>query len=593
MPSKTHERQDPSAPLTGGLVQSAVADNQDDFLKASDTAEQSGVLLEAAQASSDGASESVGEFAVGPVNINGAFVNGHLYYPFTIERREIEEVRRKGASPVKRLVTSYITKVVRSDGTVLDVIRLAAPRGTPRERQVLALTDGTRVEKEPQFSHYATWRLSSIQTFIAAMRSEALEPHRPLKEILADIVAHLRRSVWLPYEGDYTVLALYAAMSFVYQVFDALPLLIVRGEKGTGKSELGDAIAKVSCNATVIGQGSSAGVVRLLNEARGLVVLDDLESVGRIFEAASFGDVTQMLKLSYKKGTGRKAITDKNGKTTIFDFYGPKIINNTRGVDPILGSRMLQIQTRRIPDVLRQSLTLRGSDPGDLVRLRDELHVWGMAAAAAVHTHYTRLADHVGDRQAEIAAPLRVIAELSGDGRLRASLEVALQRQFTNRYRAGGATELLKEAVDNCIRGGASEQVSAAQVTLELRRLSEEDLSFQENWEGAIWKRPEWIGQQLRMLGIRDNALKVGRARLYGIITRIYGLRREYVEGVLKDLSAAGERPPQGRRPFDFCERNVCSACPYERICATTIDGLQRAKSLNRGKSGRLTVATQ
>lgn len=38
-----------------------------------------------------------------------------------------------------------------------------------------------------------------------------------------------------------------------------------------------------------------------------------------------------MLKLSYKKGTGRKAITDKNGKTTIFDFYGPKVVNNTRG----------------------------------------------------------------------------------------------------------------------------------------------------------------------------------------------------------------------------------------------------------------------
>lgn len=142
------------------------------------------------------------------------------------------------------------------------------------------MTDGTRVEREPQFSHYATWRLGSIQAFIAATQSKSPAPHRSLRELLAEVIAHLRRSVWLPYEGDYTVLAVYAAMSFVYQVFDAIPLLIMRGEKGTGKSELGDALAKVSCNATVIGQGSPAGVVRLLSEARGLVVLDDLESVG-------------------------------------------------------------------------------------------------------------------------------------------------------------------------------------------------------------------------------------------------------------------------------------------------------------------------
>ena len=301
-------------------------------------------------------------------------------------------------------MASYVTKVLRSDGAVLEVVRLAAPRGTPRDSQVLALTDGTRLEREPQFSHYATWQLGSIQSFITAMQSRESAPHRPLGEILRDVVDHLRRSVWLPFEGYYALLAVYSAMSFVYQVFDAIPLLIVRGDKGTGKSELGEAVSKVSCNAVVIGQGSPAGVVRLMNEARGLVVLDDLESVGRAFEDISFGDISQMLKLSYKKATGRKAITDKNGRTTIFDFYGPKVINNTRGVDPILGSRMLYVHTRRIPDALRRSLTLTGSESEDLTRLRNELHIWGMATASRVHTHYARLVGLRGDRQAEIAA---------------------------------------------------------------------------------------------------------------------------------------------------------------------------------------------
>lgn len=385
-----------SVPETAGY-------NWVEFFKSRGTREQFLELVNGAQVMSSPApaggdtTDQLGDFAASPVNINGAFVNGHLYYPFTVERREVERVGRTGGSGGERLVTSYVTKVVRSDGAVLDIVRLAAPRGTPRDRQVLALTDGTRIEKEPQPSHYATWQLDGIQAFIKALRNSRAAPHRPLRELLADIMAHLRRSVWLPYDDDYTVLALYVTMSYVYQVFAAIPLMMVRGEKGTGKSELGDALARVSCNATVVGQGSAAGVVRLLNEARGLVVLDDLESIGRLFEDASFGDINQMLKLGYKKRTGRKAITDRTGKTTIFDFYGPKVINNTRGVDPVLGSRMLHIRTRQPNDSVRRAATLTGSEPDETNKLRNELHAWGMINAGRVREPYVRLLDSRGD----------------------------------------------------------------------------------------------------------------------------------------------------------------------------------------------------
>jgi hypothetical protein len=434
----------------------------DAFFRSGGTAEQFLGLLKTAPVFSaqlpekDEGANATGEFAASPVNINGAFVNGHLYYPFTVERREVETVGRSGAGRAERLVTSYVTKVVRSDGAVLDVVRLAAPRGTPRDRQVLALTDGTRIEKEPQPSHYATWQLDGIQAFIKAVRNSRAAPHRPLRELLADITAHLRRSVWLPYDDDYAVLALYVALSFVYQVFDAVPLLMVRGEKGTGKSELGDAVARVSCNATIIGQGSAASVIRLLNEARGLVVLDDLEAIGRVMEDSAFGDINQMLKLGYKKRTGRKAITDKNGKTTVFDFYSPKVINNTRGADPILGSRMLYVQTRRIPDALHESALLMGSEPDELIRLRNELHAWGMINARLVHECYTRLMDVRHDRQGEITAPLKAVAQLSGDEEIRASLEAALQRQYMRTKQLDNPHELLREAIANCIRRGGS-----------------------------------------------------------------------------------------------------------------------------------------
>jgi hypothetical protein len=536
---------------------------------------------------SGGVPDQLGEFAVNPVNINGAFVNGFLYYPFTVERREMEQVERRGRESARRFVTSYVTKIVRSDGAVLDIVRLAAPRGTPHERQVLALTDGTRIEKEPQPSYYATWQLDSIQAFITAMQGKRLAPHRPLGTLLVDVIAHLRRSVWLPYDEDYVILALYVALSFVYQVFEAIPLLMVKGEKGTGKSELGDALSRVSCNATIVGQGSAASLIRLLNEARGLVVLDDLESIGRVLEDTAFGDVNQMLKLGYKKRTGRKTITDKSGKTTVFDFYGPKVVNNTRGSDSILGSRMLHIQTRHIPDAVHRNITLTGSEPEELMQLRNELHAWGMAEAKLIYERYSSLLDAKHDRQGEISAPLRAIAQLSGDENIQSSLELALKRQHARRRQSDNPTELLKEAINNCIRRGATEQLSAFQILLELRLLAEENASHWSGQSPPNWLRPEWVGHQLRTLGMRDHRLKVKRVRLYGIITRVYHLRAEYVRTALDGSDHVESRLPARRDPLGFCENTLCSSCPYDKVCALTIRGLQTGKRLSKGKSGR------
>jgi hypothetical protein len=563
-----------------------------EFFKSGGTGEQFLDLLKCAQILSSpapeegGSTDQPGEFAANPVNINGAFVNGRLYYPFTVERRELERFGPKGGPGAERLVTSYVTKVIRSDGAVLDVVRLAAPRGTPRDRQVLALSDGTRIEKEPQPSHYATWHLDGIQEFIKAVRNNRPAPHRHLSELLADIMAHLRRSVWLPYDDDYTVLALYVALSFVYQVFDAVPLLMVRGDKGTGKSELGDAVARVSCNATIIGQGSAASVVRLLNEARGLVVLDDLESIGQVLEDAAFGDINQMLKLGYKKRTGHKAITDKNGKTTVFDFYGPKIINNTRGSDAILGSRAIHIQTRHISETKGREIILTGSDPDDLIRLRDELHAWGMASANLIYENYMEFVETGHARQSEIAAPLRTIAKLSGDDHVKETLEAALGRQYRRSQRTEDPVDLLREAISNCIREGVTEKLSASQLLLELRLLAEENSVIPSALMSETWLQPEWVGHQLRIQNVLKAGVKTKRIRLYGLVTRIYVLGPEYVRMVL------GENPTISYRldPLAFCEGNTCTKCRYDRVCETTIRGLKNAKRLNRGKSGRKTT---
>jgi len=569
-------------------VPEGMGSNWSDFFLAGGTTEQFEALLQRAEIISCPPSmlpvdlDQPGEFAANPVNINGAFINGNLYYPFTVERRELNGRHLKDGDITDRLVTSYVTKIVRSDGAVLDIVRLPAPRGTPHSRRVLALTDGTRIDKEPQPTNYSTWQLENIQLFITRVRAGDSPPHRPLCDLLKFVEEHLKASVWLPIKEDYSILSLYVAMSYVYQVFPAIPLILIVGEKASGKTALGEAIASVSFNSFIIGQGSAASIIRLLNDTRGLAVIDDVESLSMMMER-SFSDMNQMLKLSYKKQTGRKTITHANGKTTTYEFYGPKVITNTQGVDQILGSRMLQIRTQAMPAGVMYERLMTMGQAVDVIALRNEFHAWGMANACKVNAAYEALLRERLDRIEEIAAPLRAIALLSESHEFSKTLERALCRQAQAHVGKMNQNEILIKAASNCVLKGARSRLSAAQLTLEISLLLSS--SLEQNYDGKkLWMRSEWIGQQLKILGIREPNTAVSRSRLYGKLTRIYHLNRDYVAKILssrnsEEVDPINETGQSFTHAFDFCvKRESCLACCYQEVCPATISGLRQTK---------------
>lgn len=354
---------------------------------------------------------AIGRFQAAPVRITGAFTGGFSYYPFVVETREVEQLR----GGVGRIVQSYATMVVRSDGSLLTADALPAPRGTPTERRVLALNDGTRLLEEPVAARQGTWSFKGIEDFVAWRDGRAPRPFRDLADLIADVEEYLASRVWLPGKDQHLIAALYVVLSFVFQVFDAIPLMLVHGERGTGKSELAEAMALISFNAVVATQLRAAGMIRLLDESRGLLVLDDMDGEGQA-SLVGTGDLAQAIKTSYKASTARKPVADRGGKVRTVDFYGPKIITNTRGVDDVLGSRMVCITTSERPG---QDLDRR-FDPtswteAHINAVRDELHAWAMASGAELRSVWERLPGFRTDRQREILGPLRAIARLSDD----------------------------------------------------------------------------------------------------------------------------------------------------------------------------------
>lgn len=359
-----------------------------------------------------------GDYAAAVTTLHGGFSGGHLYYPVTVERR------RAGAGASGRLLHSYETVVVRSDGSLLEATTLPAPAGTPTGQRVHALTDGVRIPSPPQPSAHSTWSLASIQRFVAA-RSAGLDPcDRPPDEVLSDVRATISSRVALPSADDEWVVAVFVVLTHLHRVFEALPVLLLEGPRGSGKTELAAVVGSLSFNAVMMGQGSAAALVRLARECGGLIALDDAEGLSSL--GTGFGELSQALKTGYRRASSRKPVTMPSGRIESFDFFGPRLVTCTRGVDPVLGSRCIRVPTapgapsRAAPEV----------EPDDL---RDDLHVLAMARAAEVAEVHRPLADAGVDRADEIWAPMLAIARVLG------SLEA---RQAIDRARAAHGSAL-------------------------------------------------------------------------------------------------------------------------------------------------------
>jgi hypothetical protein len=488
---------------------------------------------------------SVQRQSYAPVDLGAAFHEGHLYYPVQTLLKTVVT----GAGGQIREAERVDIVVVRSDRTLQRIEESVDENGNPSG--IYRLSDGTLLQKKPTASAHSTWAWDAIQKYLVRDYAQV-----PLSSLAIRIHRHLRSRVWLPNDADYWLLTCAAITSYLQPIFDAVPLILLHGQPGTGKSELGAAMTEVSCNAVMIGQSSAPTMMRLMDEARGLVVIDDLESIGVSGGAAGkekFSEMVQVLKISYKKTSATKIVTNARRKTESMNFYGIKIVSNTKGVDAILGSRMMHISTQNMgPDDLDEFLSRQGLNTQELFDLKNSLHAWAFDHVADVDRVYQQAVAGSTARDEEIAAPLKVIAQLTGIPNALKWLEESLGEQRSKKSSFKTPEQALEYVMEKMATEGAR-KFTLIEVSLRLRQVL--GVSGFNKSSRPLWSKPEWLSRRLRESGWIAEELK--RKNLFGYQMKVYAMSDQ--KRIERGAVGAGKG-----KPFDFCAG--CASCPYRQM---------------------------
>ncbi|MBD8089335.1 hypothetical protein IFT48_05010 [Pseudomonas fluorescens] len=476
-----------------------------------------------------------------PVDLGSVFHMGRLYYPM----ETLVTTRINSAEGQSSRFEDIDVVVVRSDRTLHTIVESASAGRA--SNSIYRLTDGTLIREKLTGTQHSTWSWDSVKQYLDEGYTAP-----SLSDLSTLIHRHLQARVWLPDPNDYWLLTFVSVLSYVQAIFEAVPLILLNGKGGTGKSELGAALANVSCNATVIGKSSASSMIRLMNETKGMTVIDDLESIGSAAGKDKFSEMVQLLKVSYKRSSATKLVTNSRRKPQLMSFFGVKVISNTSGVDAILGSRMLHVHTQNMPSTEIEDFLARDDlTSGELKKLRNDLHCWAFENVGEIDRVYQRLSAGSSKREEEISIPLIALAELSGLSRAQSSINESLALQAERTLSFATPEEALRHVVSVCARKGMKD-VTVIEISLRLRQAMRQRSVLKNR---PVWMKPEWISKRLREWGLVSPG--GGRHGLFGFQSRTVMLS----EATQLDTSYGREGEGGVSK---FCAG--CQTCPFKNL---------------------------
>lgn len=332
----------------------------------------------------------------------------------------------------------------------------------------------------------------------AVILPENIEQYGTTKELLYEIQSFIEKYVDVP--EQYRIYAsYYILLSWVYDRFNTINYLRVRGDLGQGKTRFLQTVGQLCYKPMIVsGALGAAPVFRILSRWGGTLVMDESD-----FNNSDETDqLVKVLNVGYQKGMCVMRC-DKNNpnKLDFFKVYGPKVISSRKVFDDqalesrCLSHEMYRTKRKNIPDILtndfeKEQMTLRNKLL--LFRFNNYLKI------DSDNINTLNLGDEIEPRLRQ--ATRAFVALLSED-----EIMVEDFKKFLKSYNRKLIAER-STSIDGMIVRGV-----ALLLDMEMQDISSKDIMDILSQTGDLWDRANnrSIGKRLSALGIQTRDKRI------------------------------------------------------------------------------------
>jgi hypothetical protein len=284
-------------------------------------------------------------------------------------------------------------------------------------------------------------------------KAAAIEPSEPeeLAGLLIQITNILNKYVQLPSAEFGTLISLWIANTYVYQMFDSCGYLRLKSATPRcGKSRLLELIGSLIDPPVPIQAMPTAAL--LFRSERPVLILDEVDNL-RQKDKDAYADVLAILNLAYKKGGVIERCGKKDFKIETFDVYRPVALAGIEGIADTLADRCFLVPMKRSTQ-RPPRLNLRKME-SELTEIRAGLLTWSLKQEHQdlIRHTYDNVPDEIpdlagyDDRLQDVAEPLLILATIadstSPSSTLKADFLKALRMTASYREPSGREKGLL------------------------------------------------------------------------------------------------------------------------------------------------------
>jgi len=390
--------------------------------------------------------------------------------------------------PKPKQRTTTVVSAVLNDGSIIETLT------SPRERSVFLIRfRGTEFETAqvldvPELGSIRPYPAdNSLLAHGVVQFPSASEDFESETKLATDVQRFIHRYADLSPAFEEAA-AYYVLLSWVFDAFNELPYLRLKGDFGSGKTRCLQTIGTL-CYKPMFASGAStvSPLFRIIDSFRGTLVID--ESDFRYSDERS--EIVKILNNGNAKGfpvLRSEATPGKEFNPRAFDVFGPKIIATRRSFDDrALESRCITEEMTGLPPRRDIPLSLPEAFHNEAERLKNQLLAFRVRWRLKLEAPGPTRDPHLEARVAQVFAPLMAVAfNEETKGRL---YDLARKTSATLRTDRGTTTEA--QLLDIIF------ELRRDHIPLSMKEIAERFAArFGTDYSRSV--TPKWIGSQLR-----------------------------------------------------------------------------------------------